>query len=127
LISLVDYTIPSPAPTINATEFPNTPASNFWSASADVSEYSYGAWGVSFYAGVADHNGRSALLQVRLVRAGQSFSTLALSVAKTGTGSGTVTSNPAGINCGTDCTENYNVGTSVTLTAIPATGFTFAG
>ncbi len=50
-----------------------------------------------------------------------------LTVAKSGTGSGIVTSNPAGINCGTDCTENYTSDTSVTLTAAPASGSTFAG
>ena len=39
-----------------------------------------------------------------------------LTVAKAGTGSGTVTSSPAGINCGADCSEPYNSGTVVTLT-----------
>jgi hypothetical protein len=50
-----------------------------------------------------------------------------LTVTKGGTGSGTVTSSPAGINCGTDCKEPYNEGTSVTLTANPAASSTFAG
>ncbi len=50
-----------------------------------------------------------------------------LTVAKAGTGSGTVTSSPAGINCGTDCTEDYPAGTSVTLTAKPAVGSVFTG
>jgi len=34
-------------------------------------------------------------------------------------GSGTVISDPAGINCGADCTEVYDDGTMVTLTAYP--------
>jgi len=42
-------------------------------------------------------------------------------------GNGNVTSNPTGINCGTDCTENYNSGTLVTLTATPDSGYTFNG
>ncbi len=42
-------------------------------------------------------------------------------------GSGTVTSNPAGINCGSDCSEPYLNGTVVTLSATPASGYTFAG
>ena len=50
-----------------------------------------------------------------------------LTVSDTGNGSGTVTSNPAGINCGVDCTELYNYGTAVTLTATPALGSTFTG
>jgi len=48
-------------------------------------------------------------------------------VSKAGAGNGTVTSNPTGVACGTDCTENYAHGTSVTLTAAPAAGSTFAG
>jgi Divergent InlB B-repeat domain/Right handed beta helix region len=37
-------------------------------------------------------------------------------------GSGSVSSAPAGISCGTDCSEEYTRGTSVTLTATPALG-----
>ena len=55
------------------------------------------------------------------------IATYTLSVFKSGHGSGTVTSSPAGINCGTDCTETYNSGTSVTLTATAAADSTFAG
>ena len=40
-----------------------------------------------------------------------------LTVSKTGAGSGTVTSNPAGIDCGAECTAAFAQGTSVTLTA----------
>src|SRR5262249_11758286 len=50
-----------------------------------------------------------------------------LSVTRDGSGSGTVTSNPAGINCGSTCSAPFDSGTVVTLTATPATGSTFAG
>jgi PKD repeat protein len=51
-----------------------------------------------------------------------------LTVNKTGsTGTGTVTSEPSGINCGPDCTEPYNSGIAVTLTAAPDAGSSFAG
>jgi hypothetical protein len=50
-----------------------------------------------------------------------------LAVTKTGSGSGTVTSSPGGINCGSDCSENYLISTQVTLTAAPAAGSTFEG
>ena len=53
--------------------------------------------------------------------------TYSLAVTKSGTGSGTVTSGPAGINCGSDCSESYTSGTSVTLTASAASGSTFTG
>ncbi|WP_297561901.1 fibronectin type III domain-containing protein [Meiothermus sp.] len=53
--------------------------------------------------------------------------TFALTVNKNGTGSGTVTSSPAGINCGATCTASFAQGTTVTLTAAPASGSVFAG
>ncbi|MBK9031084.1 MAG: hypothetical protein IPL61_07075 [Myxococcales bacterium] len=55
------------------------------------------------------------------------LNTYTLTVARAGMGSGTVTSSPAGITCGADCTEVYAYGTSVVLTATPATGSTFTG
>ncbi len=53
--------------------------------------------------------------------------TFALSVAKAGTGSGTVSSTPSGISCGATCGASFASGTSVTLTAVAASGSTFAG
>jgi hypothetical protein len=49
-----------------------------------------------------------------------------LTVNKSGTGSGTVTSNPAGINCGATCVFAYASGQSVTLTPTPASGYDFS-
>jgi RHS repeat-associated protein len=50
-----------------------------------------------------------------------------LSISKSGSGSGTVTSSPAGINCGATCSAAYAAGTVVTLTATPAADSTFGG
>lgn len=50
-----------------------------------------------------------------------------LTVTKEGTGTGIVTSEDGGIVCGSDCSEVYNAGTVVTLTAIPDTDSTFTG
>src|SRR4051812_3741653 len=55
------------------------------------------------------------------------IATFALSVSKTGAGSGTVTSSPAGIDCGATCSASFANGSSVTLTATPAAGSTFDG
>ncbi|MBK8014596.1 MAG: hypothetical protein IPK13_25005 [Deltaproteobacteria bacterium] len=52
--------------------------------------------------------------------------TYPLQVTKSGTGRGLVTSSP-GIQCGTDCSENYPANTSVTLDAVAETGSTFSG
>ncbi|HEY5580364.1 MAG TPA: carboxypeptidase regulatory-like domain-containing protein [Rhodoferax sp.] len=51
----------------------------------------------------------------------------ALVVSLAGTGSGSVTSSPAGISCGATCSAGFASGTSVTLTATPSTGSTFTG
>ena len=53
--------------------------------------------------------------------------TMALAVVRSGTGSGSVSSSPTGIQCGSDCLTRYPVGTSVRLTATAALGSTFAG
>lgn len=50
-----------------------------------------------------------------------------LSVTRLGAGSGTVTSAPAGIDCGSDCAELYPHGTAVVLTAAAAPGSVFMG
>jgi hypothetical protein len=50
-----------------------------------------------------------------------------LTIVKSGTGSGTVTSSPTGISCGTTCTYQFASGSSVTLTATPDASSTFSG
>jgi hypothetical protein len=44
-----------------------------------------------------------------------------------GTGTGTVSSAPAGISCGSICSADYDSGTVITLSAAPAAGSLFAG
>lgn len=53
-----------------------------------------------------------------------------LTVTLAGIGSGTVTSSPAGIDCGPDggtCSASFDAGTQVTLTATPGQGIQFTG
>src|SRR5258707_8624543 len=50
-----------------------------------------------------------------------------LTVSKGGSGSGTVTSNPAGISCGSTCTASYDSGTVVTLAGPGIGGLMFSG
>jgi len=65
--------------------------------------------------------------QARAVTAEFRLEHNALTVSGAGTGSGTVTSSPAGISCGSDCTEIYPGNQSVTLTATAASGSVFTG
>jgi len=48
-----------------------------------------------------------------------------LTVAASGFGSGTISSNPVGIACGDDCTEAFPAGAAVALTAIAEAGWKF--
>ncbi len=50
-----------------------------------------------------------------------------LTVTKGGDGTGTVTSDPVGIDCGSTCTDSFDADSSVTLTAAPADGSSFTG
>lgn len=50
-----------------------------------------------------------------------------LTVNKAGSGHGTVTSSPPGIDCGSDCQQEYNSVLSVTLTPTPDPDSTFTG
>lgn len=55
------------------------------------------------------------------------ISSYLLSVTDSGAGAGTVSSSPPGINCSSACSYSFNSGISVTLTATPSAGSTFAG
>ena len=50
-----------------------------------------------------------------------------ITAADGGTGTGTIVSSPTGINCGTLCSATYPSGTTITLTATPASGSAFRG
>lgn len=52
-------------------------------------------------------------------------STHTVAVTKSGDGGGNVSSDPGGIDCGFDCSEDFSDGASVTLTANPDTGSKF--
>ena len=120
LFSLVDFSRANPA--MNSALFPNATTSFVWSASAYANVPGY-AWVIDFNNGNASYSGyRSGSYQVRLVRAGQSFGPVILTVSKSGTGQ--ISSNVMpGIECGTLCGGGYNLVDVVTLNAIPVANF----
>ncbi len=88
---------------------------------------SFGGWG-----GACASAGASLMCTVTIdmaksVTATFTLGTNALTVGLGGNGTGSVSSAPAGISCGTDCSELYGFGTMVTLTAAPGTGSSFTG
>jgi phospholipase C len=54
-------------------------------------------------------------------------STAVLTVSESGTGTGTIASNPSGINCAPTCTASFASGTQITLNGTAAAGSSFAG
>lgn len=64
-------------------------------------------------------NARAALASV--------VANFTVTVNKAGAGTGTVTSNPSGINCGATCNGQFIQGSTVNLTATPDAGSVFAG
>lgn len=71
LMSIVDYSIPYPGPTIKTTYFPNTISSKYWSSTTYVSSPNY-AWSVDFYYGYVSSYGKIyGYYYVRCVRSGQ--------------------------------------------------------
>ena len=125
LAFIADYTTYDPA--INTTFFPNANASIYWSSTPGVNSAS-SPWVVDFDYGDVGSEDMPSYNYVRCVRGGQSgpAGSYTLSVTTAGTGNGTITVNSGTISwSGSTGTASYNSGTSVTLTATPASGSTF--
>jgi Bacterial Ig-like domain (group 3)/Divergent InlB B-repeat domain len=101
---------------LNVTEPLSGGVATFSTASLSVGSHSITAT----YGGDSNFQGSTSSVLTQVVN--QLF-TLLVSV----TGNGTVTSSPAGINCGSMCNANFAPGTQVTLTATPAPGMSFIG
>ncbi|MEW6196883.1 MAG: Calx-beta domain-containing protein [Bacteroidota bacterium] len=88
-------------------------------------DYQFDGWS-------GDASGTSSTIVITMdgnktVNASFSHQPYTLTVARTGSGSGTVTSSPTGIDCGTTCNYTFSAGTVVTLTATPDASSSFAG
>jgi Bacterial Ig domain/Divergent InlB B-repeat domain/Fibronectin type III domain len=85
------------------------------------------SWGGAFVAFPSNFN-RSGVVDIYAIpfgtTTGQNFS---IAVSSNGSGSGTVSSSPDGIECGANCSGSYAGGTVLTLTAAPGQGSTFMG
>ena len=96
-------------------------------AATPASGYVFGGWSGACTGTGACTVTMDAAKSVTATFKAQTATKYKLTVAKAGTGVGTVTSNPAGINCGTVCSYDFSGGTSVALSATPASGYVFAG
>jgi hypothetical protein len=90
LLTLADFSITSPGPTINTTFFPGTVASHYWSSTPYVNDTT-GAWFVYFYYSSVNFNSKTSYSYVRAVRSGQSNNNFV------DNGDGTVTDKSTGL------------------------------
>jgi len=116
LFSLIDHgnhkpALPSEHP------FTNVQSNYYWSSTNNTG-YTDFAWIVDMWDGYMGNYNKSYNYYVWPVRAGQSGSFDNLTISKSGTGLGTVTSSPLGISCGSACSASFASGTVVTLTAV---------
>lgn len=87
-------------------------------------------YGVTGWSGCSSSSGTSCNVNMTAAKSvsvtfGTTPSTYALTVTKSGSGS--VSSSPLGISCGSTCQFGFNAGTTVTLTATPAARKRFRG
>src|SRR5208282_3767292 len=109
LRSLTDYSQPTTGgPSLQSgNPFSNVQTIFYWS-STSVAYYTPNAWVVVMVDGYVGSADKAYSGYVWPVRGGQSGTSgnFVLSVALAGTGSGTVTSGPSGINCGSTCSAS---------------------
>lgn len=84
--------------------------------------YSFSGWG-----GACSGSGGCTVSMSAAKSVTASFSPVTYALNVTNGGNGVVSSNPAGINCGSTCSANFNSGTAVTLTASANSGYRFSG
>ncbi len=104
----------------------NNVQSWYWSSTTYAGSTDRACFVLMDYGGVGYGN-KSSSPCVWPVRLGQTGTFYNLTISLPGTGSGSVTSTPVGISCGSDCSESYASGNIVTLTAVANSNSTFTG
>jgi predicted metal-dependent phosphoesterase TrpH len=94
---------------------------------AGVATYATAALSAGAHTITATYNADADHAQSTSASLTQSVTARTLTVTKTGAGSGTITSVPAGINCGSKCSAQFGDSTSVTLTPTANATSVFGG
>ncbi|MBF0339084.1 MAG: DUF1566 domain-containing protein [Nitrospirae bacterium] len=106
--------------------FTNVQGNAYWSSTTYAANTGK-AWAVYIYDGVEAAYDKTYNNSAWAVRGGYTGSVYNLNVSVSGTGSGTVTSSPSGISCGSSCSALFTKDSSVTLTATASDNSTFTG
>ena len=101
-----------------------SPDGEMWTLRASAADSSWA--GVTYHAGLFVAVGFSPIGQ-GVMTSGTLVQQRVLSVSRTGSGSGNVTSSPAGIDCGSTCSASFPNDSMAALTATPAAGSKFTG
>ncbi len=91
LLSIVDYSVPTPGPTVNAASFLPTSAAAYWSYNTASVGYMSTAWGVSFRTGKTATDYQYSYMMLRCVRGPQ------VNQSFTNNNDGTITDNNTGL------------------------------
>jgi alpha-tubulin suppressor-like RCC1 family protein len=84
-------------------------------------------WGSGDYGQLGNPAYSDAVRPAPVLFIAEPATTLSLTVSKAGAGSGSVSSLPAGIDCGATCSASFTFGSLVVLTATPGPDSIFAG
>jgi hypothetical protein len=105
---------------------PSTCSANFAPATqVTLTATPANGWGFSGWGGACSGVGSCVVTMNAAQSVTATFAQTQYTVNVSVSGNGTVTSSPVGISCPSVCTMNYASGTSVMLTATPASGATF--
>lgn len=115
LRSLVDYSKYNPV-LPSGHLFESLQSQDYWS-STTYENVHYKAWFLNFQNGYVAPASKLDNKYVLPVRSGSNLS-YDLFILKTGSGLGTIISEPSGIDCGSDCSEVYSQDTYITLNAL---------
>jgi Pro-kumamolisin, activation domain/Divergent InlB B-repeat domain len=84
-------------------------------------------WNFSGWSGACSGSGSCMVTMSSAKSVTATFTQITYLLSVGVSGSGTVTSSPSGINCGSTCNASFNSGTQVTLNEAPGSGYSFSG
>jgi hypothetical protein len=130
LRSLVNFSKTAPALTAGH-PFRNVhlePATAYWTSTNSYVHYPNEAWSTEFINGTQTRMPKINTFFVWPVRKPVPAAVKeTLTIQASGEGTGSVTSSPSGITCGSVCSGSFDQGAAVVLTAVPAYDSVFAG
>ena len=96
-------------------------------ASVTLNETPASGWSFTSWSGACTGSGSCQVTMSAAKSVTATFTQITYTLSAGVSGSGTVTSTPSGISCGSTCSASFNSGTQVTLNETPASGWVFSG